>query len=85
MDQTTLEQLLGTLDQTTLVQHTEIAGAIIEELRRLGYMADLLPYSDSGRKSLILMVISPNEPKTIFHVEIWKVQDREEKKDLVER
>jgi len=84
MNQTTLLQLLGTLDQTTLVQQTEIAGAIIEELRYLGYMVDLLPYSDSERKSIILMVSSPGEPKTLFNVEIWVVQDRKEKKDLVE-
>lgn len=70
------------MDQTTLLQQTEIAGAIIEELRYLGYMAD--PYSDSERKSIILMVSSPGEPKTLFNVEIWKVQDRKEKKDLVE-
>ena len=82
MDQTTLEQLLGTLDQTTLAQQTEIVGAIMEELRRLGYMVDLLPYSDSERKStLLLMVRSPDEPKALFTVEIWKVQDREEVKD----
>ena len=72
------------MDQTTLVQQTEIAGAIIEELRYLGYMVDPLPYSDSEHKSIILMVSSPGEPKTLFNVEIWKVQDRKEKKDLVE-
>jgi hypothetical protein len=31
------------------------------------------------------MVSSPGEPKTLFNVEIWKVQDRKEKKDLVEK
>jgi len=72
------------MDQTTLVQQTEIAGEIIEILRYLGYMANPLPYSDSERKSIILMVSSPGEPKTLFNVEIWKVQDRKEKKDLVE-
>ena len=58
---------------------TEIAGAIMEELRYLGYMVDL-SYFDSERKSIILMVMLPDEPKTLFNVEI-----REEKKDLVER
>ena len=47
-------------------------------------MANPFPYSDSDRKSVILMVSPPGEPKTLFNVEIWKAQDRKEKKDLVE-
>lgn len=58
---------------------TEIAGAIMEELRYLGYMVDL-SYFDSKSKNIILKVISPDEPKTFFKIEI-----REVKKDLVER
>jgi len=73
------------MDQTTLVQQTEIAGAITAILRHLGYMANPFPYSDSVRKSVILMVSPPSEPKTLFNVEIWRVQDRKEKKDLVEK
>ena len=69
------------MDQTTLVQQTEIAGAITAILRHLGYMADLFPYSDSERKSVILMVSPPGEPKTHFNVEIWKVQDRKDRVD----
>ncbi len=69
------------MDQTTLVQQTEIAGAITAILRHLGYMADLFPYSDSERKSVILMVSPPGEPKTLFNVEIWKVQDRKDRVD----
>lgn len=72
------------MDQTTLVQQTEIAGAITAILRHLGYMANPFPYSDSVRKSVILMVSPPGEPKTLFNVEIWRVQDREVKADVVE-
>lgn len=59
------------MDKTTLLQ-TEIAGAIMEELRYLGYMVDL-SYFDSERKNIILMVRSPGEPKILFNVEIRKV------------
>lgn len=59
------------MNKTTLLQ-TEIAGAIMEELRYLGYMVDL-SYFDSERKSIILMVRSSDEPKTLFNVEIRKV------------
>ena len=48
---------------------TEIAGAIIEELRYLGYMVEL-SYFDSKRKTIILTVKSPDEPKTLFNIEI---------------
>ena len=61
------------MDQAALLQ-TEIAGAIMEELRRLGYMVDL-SYFDLESKSVILMVRSPDEPKILFNVEIWKVED----------
>jgi hypothetical protein len=67
------------MDQTTLVQQTEIAGAITAILRHLGYMADPFPYSDSERKSVILMVSPPGEPKTLFNVEIWKVVDKKQR------
>jgi hypothetical protein len=59
------------MHKTTPLQ-TEIAGAIMEELRRLGYMVDL-SYFDSERKIIILVVTSPDEPKTVFNVEIRKV------------
>jgi hypothetical protein len=59
------------MHKTTPLQ-TEIAGAITEELRRLGYMVDL-SYFDSERKIIILVVTSPDEPKTVFNVEIRKV------------
>ena len=45
-------------------QQTEIAGAITAILGHLGYMANPFPYSDSVRKSVILMVSPPGEPKT---------------------
>ena len=64
------------MDQATLLQK-EIAGAIMEELRRLGYMVDL-SYFDLESKSVILMVRSPDEPKILFNVEIWKVEDEVE-------
>jgi hypothetical protein len=48
---------------------TEIAGAIIEELRYLGYMIEL-SYFDSKRKTIILTVKLPDEPKTLFNIEI---------------
>ena len=59
------------MHKTTPLQ-TEIAGAIMEELRRLGYMVDL-SYFDLERKNVILMVRSPSETKTLFNVEIRKV------------
>ena len=58
------------MDQAALLQ-TEITGAIMEELRRLEYMVDL-SYFDLESKSVILMVRSPDEPKTLFNIEIWK-------------
>lgn len=46
-------------------QQTEIVGAITAILGHLGYMANPFPYSDSVRKSVILMVSPPGEPKTL--------------------
>lgn len=48
---------------------TEIAGAIMEELRYLGYMVDL-SYFDLESKRVILTVRSPDESKTFFNIEI---------------
>ena len=70
-------KIKGSVEMRTL--QTEIAGTIMEELRYLGYMVDLLSF-DSERKSIILIVKLPDEPKTFFKIKIWEV-----KKDLVER